>query len=99
MGPGKVRLLELVREEGSISGAARAMDMAYRHAWELIDDMNRCFREAVVETSAGGRRGGGARLTPFGEELVERFRRMEASARSAMEADLDRLEAATQGSG
>jgi len=92
LGPGKAQLLEAVAEHGSISAAARSMGMAYRHAWELIDDLNRCFREPVVRTSAGGRSGGGAHLTAFGEELVRRFRAMERAAGSAMADDLAALD-------
>lgn len=93
LGPGKIQLLEAVREHGSISGAARSMGMAYRHAWVMIDELNRCFRSPVVEASTGGREGGGARLTPFGEELVASFRSMERAARSAIGRDLDALDA------
>ena len=92
MGPGKVQLLEAVRELGSISAAARSMGMAYRHAWELIDDMNQCFRSPVVTGTSGGRAGGGATLTPFGEEVVRRFRAMEKRARKAMARDVEDLE-------
>ncbi len=92
LGPGKVELLEAVRERGSISAAARSMGMAYRHGWELVDDLNRAFRGPVVETESGGRRGGGARLTALGEELVRRFRAMEAAARAAVRGDLAALE-------
>ena len=84
LGPGKAALLEAIREAGSISAAARALGMAYRHAWELVDDLNACFALAAVETAAGGRKGGGARLTPFGAELVRRFREMEAAAEAAI---------------
>jgi len=92
MGPGKAQLLEAVAEHGSISAAARSMGMAYRHAWELIDDLNRCFCEPVVRTTAGGRAGGGAHLTGFGEELVRRFRAMERAAQRAMAGDLAALD-------
>ena len=92
LGPGKVQLLEGVRDHGSISAAARAMEMAYRHAWELIDDLNQGFGRAVVETASGGRAGGGARLTKFGEELVRRFRAMEASTERAIARDLRALD-------
>ena len=91
LGPGKVALLEAIRETGSISAAARALEMAYRHAWELVDDLNACFAPAAVETAAGGRLGGGARLTPFGEELVQRFREMEAAAEAAIAPALAKL--------
>jgi molybdate transport system regulatory protein len=94
LGPGKVQVLEAVRDHGSISAAARALGMAYRHAWELVDDLNRCFREPVVTTAAGGQEGGGARLTPFGEDVIRRFRDMEAATRAAIGADLAALDAA-----
>lgn len=97
LGPGKVQLLEGVVEHGSISAAARAMGMAYRHAWELIDDLNQCFRRPVIATSAGGRAGGGASLTPFGEELVRRFRSMEQAAADAMAPDLAALDQQRRG--
>jgi len=58
IGPGKVRLLELINETGSISAAGRALAMSYRQAWLLVDEMNQMFREPVViaQTGGGGRR-------------------------------------------
>lgn len=93
LGPGKVELLETVRATGSISAAARAMGMAYRHAWEMIDDLNAAFGRAVVETASGGAAGGGATLTKFGEELVRRFRSMEAATNRTIARDLRALRA------
>ncbi len=84
LGPGKIRLLELVRDTGSISAAGRAMNMSYRRAWLLIDSMNRCFSEPVVATQLGGRAGGGAALTALGAAVVEHYRAIErAAARAA----------------
>lgn len=79
VGPGKIDLLELLAEHGSISGAARAMRISYRQAWVLLDSLNKGFGEPVFETATGGRRGGGARVTAFGKRLVERYRTLEAS--------------------
>lgn len=93
LGPGKVQLLEKIRELGSISAAARSMRMGYRHAWDLIDDLHRSFRRPVLEAESGGRAGGGARLTPFGEELIRRFRAMERAAQGAMAKEFRTLEA------
>ena len=83
LGPGKVRLLELIGDSGSISAAGRAMDMSYRRAWLLIDEMNRHFREPVVLTARGGRQGGGAELTEFGREVITRYRDLETRATAA----------------
>jgi molybdate transport system regulatory protein len=92
LGRGKMELLEHIRETGSISAAGRAMDMSYRRAWLLVSDMNRMFREPVVESQRGGQKGGGAVLTAFGEELLARFRRMELTVRATLADDLAWLE-------
>jgi molybdate transport system regulatory protein len=92
VGHGKVRLLELVGENGSITQAGRAMGMSYRRAWLLIDTLNRTFREPVVTTTIGGRAGGGACLTPFGRELIARYRAMELVAHAALQPHLQALD-------
>ena len=94
LGPGKVRLLELVGQTGSISGAGRAMGMSYRRAWLLVDALNRTFRSPAVSTRGGGAGGGGATLTPFGAELVASYRSMEQELRAAVAQRLATLEAA-----
>jgi molybdate transport system regulatory protein len=94
IGPGKIRLLELVRDTGSISSAGRAMDMSYRRAWLLVDALNKAFRNPVVMTKLGGKAGGGAMLTPFGEDLIKSYRDMERAAHAALRPQLDMLEAA-----
>lgn len=92
LGRGKIGLLRAIRERGSISAAARSMGMAYRHAWVMIDELNRCFAKPVVVSSMGGPRGGGATLTPWGEELIERFEEMERLASRAIRRQLSALE-------
>lgn len=94
IGPGKARLLELIGETGSISAAGRALDMSYRRAWLLVDAMNHIFKEPLVSTVLGGKAGGGARLTPFGREVLQHYRRLEAKATSACKAQLIALESA-----
>ncbi len=94
LGPGKVRLLELVAETGSISAAARSMEMSYRRAWLLIDALNQTFRDPVVATRGGGAGGGGALLTAFGLEVVASYRAMEQEAASALAGRVAALERA-----
>ncbi len=91
VGPGKVDLLEAIGTTGSITAAARELGMSYRRAWLLVDTMNRCFKSAVVDTEAGGKRGGGTQLTALGAEVVRRYRRVEAAAAKAGKADLAAL--------
>lgn len=84
IGPGKADLLQAIAETGSISAAARRMDMSYRRAWLLIDTMNRCFREPVIDTATGGKGGGGAQITSFGGIVLDRYRTMEARAMASI---------------
>ena len=97
IGPGKIRLLEAIRDTGSITKAGLALGMSYRRAWLLVDDMNSCFREPVIAAQAGGSHGGGAALTPFGTRLINQYRAIEAEAHSATAALLRELEAACKG--
>src|SRR6202163_1910863 len=93
LGPGQVLLLEAIRDQGSISQAGRTLGMSYRRAWLLVDDMNRCFRERVVDAQPGGAQGGGATLTDFGAELIRSYRAIEAEAKAATQARIAELEA------
>jgi molybdate transport system regulatory protein len=88
IGPGKIELLENIRKFGSISAAGRAMDMSYKRAWDLVDEINRICRQAAVERQTGGKNGGGAALTPFGISLVARYRKIEREAASAVRKEL-----------
>lgn len=97
IGPGKVRLLETVAASGSISQAGRALGMSYRRAWLLIDELNRCFREPVVDTKPGGARGGGATLTPFGRTLIAHYRAIETRATAAAAQQMRALQSALRG--
>jgi molybdate transport system regulatory protein len=93
LGPGKIRLLELIRELGSISAAGREMGMSYRRAWMLIESLNATFTDPLVATRPGGARGGGADLLPSGEEVVRLYRVIEAGAVASGAAPLGRLQA------
>lgn len=70
IGPGKIELLEQIQACGSISAAGRAMEMSYKRAWDLVDEISQICGQAAVKRQTGGKHGGGATLTPFGESLV-----------------------------
>lgn len=91
IGPGKARLLESVRDTGSISAAARDMQMSYKRAWVLLDSMNQAFTELLVTAAPGGTGGGGASLTAFGTEVLERYRRIHLLADAQASEDLAAL--------
>ncbi len=93
IGPGKIELLEQIAAQGSISAAGRAMEMSYRRAWELVEEMNALFGKPVVERQVGGRNGGGASLTGLGEVLVSRFRAVEQAAAAAAAEHLAAIQA------
>jgi molybdate transport system regulatory protein len=88
IGPGKIALLENIHACGSISAAGRAMDMSYKRAWDLVDELNRICGQAAVERQTGGKNGGGAILTPFGLSLVARYRKIERAAAGAVRKEL-----------
>lgn len=91
IGPGKIMLLKAIRDESSIAAAARAIEMSYRRAWLLVDEMNRDLGSPVVETSVGGRGRGGAALTPLGLRLVEGFDAVSRDADAGAAGSLRRL--------
>lgn len=93
IGRGKMQLLEHIRSTGSISAAGRAMNMSYRRAWLLVSAMNGMFSLPVVDSQRGGKQGGGAVVTGFGEELLSRFRAMEEKIETAVADDLGWLDA------
>lgn len=91
LGPGKADLLEAIEATGSISGAGRSMKMSYRRAWLLVDALNRMFERPLVEASPGGAKGGGARLTPMGREVVAHYRAIESKALKAASLHIEAL--------
>jgi len=90
-GPGKADLLECIAATGSISAAAREMRMSYKRAWQLVDDMNRSFRNTVVSTTAGGTLGGGAGLTATGARVLKSYRALQRIASAAAQDELSRF--------
>ena len=83
IGPGTVRLLELIDELGSIRRAGAQLKMSYARAWGLVKDLGDTFDKPVVNASPGGKSGGGAKLTDLGRKIVEAYRTAERNAAKA----------------
>ena len=83
MGPGKADLLDAIALHGSISAAGRVLGMSYRRSWLLVDTMNRCWNDRLVETVAGGGRDRGARVTEAGQAVLAAYRALEQAALTA----------------
>ncbi|MFV0490488.1 MAG: winged helix-turn-helix domain-containing protein [Pseudorhodobacter sp.] len=92
LGPGKAELLERIRDTGSISAAGRGMSMSYKRAWMLVEEMNTAFAEPLVNSMRGGAGGGGARLSPAGEEVLRLYRSTLADATRAAAPHIATLE-------
>ncbi len=85
LGPGKMQLLELLQKTGSITNAAREMDMSYMRAWTLIRTMNKCFKDPIVVSKHGGSHGGGgAKLTELGRKILALYQKMDAQCLRAV---------------
>ena len=77
-GPGIATLLSRVREHHSLRSAAASMEMAYSKAWRIIHEAEEGFGFRLLDSTIGGRHGGGASLTPEAEQLLADYRRFEA---------------------
>jgi molybdate transport system regulatory protein len=95
-GPGKARILELIDTHGSITAAAKMMDMSYRRGWLLIDELNHMFEAPLVETRMGGRGGANARLSVLGRAIVQLYRSIEKESHAVSATRLDELHRLTQ---
>ncbi|CAN5815261.1 winged helix-turn-helix domain-containing protein [soil metagenome] len=93
LGPGKVALLRLVAETGSLSEAARRMKMSYMRAWLMVQVMNRSFRKPLLRTERGGAAGGGAQLTACGKQALALYDQMERESLAVMDEPWKALQA------
>ena len=96
IGHGRIQLLELIGEHGSIAQAAKAMDMSYKRAWDLVEELNGIFDKPLVSSQSGGKKGGGASLTELGQEIVAQYNQVVMSAETAAKALLKRIEQQTR---
>ncbi len=91
VGPGKIALLEAIEATHSITRAAKSLDMSYRRAWMLIDQLNGSLKKPAVASANGGKDGGGSQLTAVGVALVAVYRRIEERAAKACAGEIDAL--------
>ena len=91
IGPGKIALIEAIAKTGSITSAAKSLDMSYRRAWLLLDDLNRALKEPAVDSVKGGEHGGGSQVTEAGAQLIALYREIEAKAALACRTEVSRL--------
>lgn len=92
LGEGRVRLLENIVKTGSISKAAKEMNMSYKKAWELVNKMNKQSEEPLVKKVAGGKKGGGAIVSEKGKDLIERYNQLNASCFEFLDQKMKELE-------
>lgn len=91
MGPGKADLLDAIDSYGSISAAAKQMGMSYKRAWDLTNLINTSFKEPLIESSPGGKHGGGAKLTDFGRFILSNYRALVDKAHQSAEIELNHI--------
>ncbi|HEY4318299.1 MAG TPA: LysR family transcriptional regulator [Herbaspirillum sp.] len=91
-GPGKASLLQAIERTGSISGGAREMGMSYRRAWLLVEQMNRCFKQPLVQTATGGIKGGGAQITEMALDVLAHYKAMQEKAAASTHEELSYLQ-------
>ena len=91
IGPGKIALLEAMGETGSITAAAKSLDMSYRRAWLLIAELNKALKAPAVASATGGQHGGGSQLTDTGRQLIALYRGIEAQALQTCKGDMQKL--------
>jgi molybdate transport system regulatory protein len=92
IGPGKIALLEAIRDAGSISAGARKVGMSYRRAWLLIEQINTSLQQPAVTSTTGGRRGGGAVVTEAGRQIIQIYRSIEGAARKSTSSEFRAME-------
>lgn len=73
---GRIQLLKFIESTGSLSKAAKAMEISYQKAWKLLDASNKASKEPLVATQVGGNKGGGSVITPYGKALIESYEKI-----------------------
>ncbi len=78
LGQGRADLMAAIDRHHSITAAAKAVEMSYRRAWTMIQEINAAAGERLIEAAVGGIQGGGARLTDRGRFAVKIYEQLQA---------------------
>lgn len=89
LGEGRVKLLKAIEETGSLSKAAKSLNISYKKAWDLIDSVNKSAKKPLTITSTGGKGGGGAKLTEYGKQLITAFDNINKNCWEYLDAQLE----------
>jgi molybdate transport system regulatory protein len=89
---GRVKLLKLIAETGSLNKAAKAMELSYQKAWKLVDVSNKSAKHPLIETQVGGNKGGGTVLTSYGQSLIAAFESINANCWEFLDTEFKKYE-------
>ena len=92
LGEGRVHLLKAIQEMGSLSKAAKSLNISYKKAWQLLDSVNKSAKKPVTINSIGGKSGGGAELTEYGKSLVIAFDEINKNCWEFLDKQLEKIE-------
>ncbi|WP_072035327.1 winged helix-turn-helix domain-containing protein [Dickeya fangzhongdai] len=93
IGPGKIDLLRYIGQSGSLSAAARTLDIPYKRAWFLVNNLNESLGQPVVSALTGGKGGGGMTLTPLGQRLIHSYDLLQTHLNEFAREELDAIHA------
>ena len=91
LGEGRVKLLKAIEKNGSLSKAAKSINLSYKKAWTMIDCVNKSAKKPVIESSIGGKGGGGATLTEYGKELIKAFDEINKNCWSHLDQQIEKI--------
>ncbi|MGB5419851.1 winged helix-turn-helix domain-containing protein [Algibacter sp.] len=92
LGEGRVRLLKAIQDTGSLSKAAKSLNISYKKAWQLLDSVNKSAKKPVTINSIGGKGGGGAELTEYGKSLIKAFDEINKNCWEFLDKQLEKFE-------
>lgn len=92
LGEGRVHLLKAIQKKGSLSQAAKSLNISYKKAWQLLDSVNKSAKEPVTINSVGGKGGGGAKLTDYGKSLIKAFDEINKNCWTFLDKQLEKIE-------